>query len=93
MPTPRLTQGDLRKALLPVPRGLHGESLLDERFCGVSAASGAVCRSEVRVLVTRFHCGEEDPRPGLREAGPHHLLSPAPISVLVCRMTTSRSSL
>lgn len=30
-------------------------------------------RTEVRMQVTRSHRGEQDPRPGLREVGPHHL--------------------
>lgn len=65
---PWLTQGDLKKALPLVPQSLHNEG-----FRGVSPASGAVWGSEIRVLVTRSH-GGEDTRPGLREMGPHYLL-------------------
>lgn len=74
MPTLRLTHGDLRKALP------HGQRLTGEVFCGVSPVSGAMCGTEVRVLVIRSHCGEEDLGPGFGEAGPYCLV-PQPPSV------------
>lgn len=74
MPTLRLTQGDLRKAL-PSGLSLCGRSLIGKVFYGMSPASGVVWGTEVRVLVTHSHCSEGDLGPGLGGGailpGPH----------------------
>lgn len=59
MPSPRLTQGDLRKPSLLVPRSLHGEG-----FHGGPPTSGMVWGSEMRVWGTPSRHGKEDSRPG-----------------------------